>query len=238
MFRSFNSPVKISRRVSSISSLLFSNSTPLLPQYDLPVTVSPSPAVFFSIFSLRSPPRSVYCQTRFASVMAGNSSNTVSSVHEFTVKDARGNELDLSSYKGKVLLIVNVASQCGLTNKNYTELSQLYEKYKEKDFEILAFPCNQFGGQEPGTNEQIVEFACTCFKAEYPIFDKVDVNGDNTAPVYKFLKSSKRGLLGEGIKWNFEKFLVDKEGIVVDRYAPTTSPLSFEKSIKKLLGLA
>lgn len=175
MFRSFNSPVKISRRVSSISSLLFSNSTPLLPQYDLPVTVSPSPAVFFSIFSLRSPPRSVYCQTRFASVMAGNSSNTVSSVHEFTVKvciktkqwsilffynftwaveiwlrnidccfqiwdfplnqtirrnislelynymniassfikkkDARGNELDLSSYKGKVLLIVNVASQ-------------------------------------------------------------------------------------------------------------------------------
>jgi glutathione peroxidase len=103
-------------------------------------------------------------------------------------------------------------------------------------FEILAFPCNQFGGQEPGTNEEIVQFACTRFKAEYPIFDKVDVNGNNAAPLYKFLKSSKGGLFGDSIKWNFSKFLVDKEGRVVDRYAPTTSPLSIEKDIKKLLG--
>lgn len=124
----------------------------------------------------------------------------------------------------------------GLTNSNYTELSQLYEKYKDQGFEILAFPCNQFGGQEPGTNEEIVQFACTRFKAEYPIFDKVDVNGDNTAPIYKFLKSSKGSLFGENIKWNFSKFLVDKEGRVVERYAPTTSPLSIEKDIKKLLG--
>ncbi|XP_023522140.1 probable phospholipid hydroperoxide glutathione peroxidase isoform X1 [Cucurbita pepo subsp. pepo] len=160
------------------------------------------------------------------------------SVHDFTVKDARGNDVDLSIYKGKVLLIVNVASQCGLTNSNYTELSQLYEKYKGQGLEILAFPCNQFGSQEPGTNEEIVQFACTRFKAEYPIFDKVDVNGNDAAPLYKFLKSSKGGLFGDAVKWNFSKFLVDKDGHVVDRYAPTTSPLSIEKDVKKLLGVA
>ncbi|KAK1374395.1 Glutathione peroxidase [Heracleum sosnowskyi] len=169
--------------------------------------------------------------------MASQSSNP-QSVHDFTVKDAKGNEVELSKYKGKVLLIVNVASQCGLTNSNYTELAQLYEKYKNQGLEILAFPCNQFGAQEPGTNEEIVEFACTRFKAEYPIFDKVDVNGSNAAPVYKYLKSSKGGLFGDGIKWNFSKFLVDKDGNVVDRYAPTTSPLSIEKDVKKLLGIA
>ncbi|XP_054808434.1 probable phospholipid hydroperoxide glutathione peroxidase [Prosopis cineraria] len=158
------------------------------------------------------------------------------SVHDFTVKDAKGNDVNLGDYKGKVLLIVNVASQCGLTNSNYTELGQLYEKYKGKGFEILAFPCNQFGAQEPGNNEQIVEFACTRFKAEFPIFDKVDVNGDTAAPLYKHLKSSKGGLFGDGIKWNFSKFLVDKDGNVVDRYAPTTSPLSIEKDIQKLLS--
>ncbi|KAJ1702318.1 hypothetical protein LUZ63_002097 [Rhynchospora breviuscula] len=169
---------------------------------------------------------------------ASMASQSTTSVHDFTVKDARGNDVDLSMYKGKVLLIVNVASQCGLTNSNYTELSHLYEKYKDQGFEILAFPCNQFGGQEPGTNEEIMQFACTRFKAEYPIFDKVDVNGDNAAPIYKFLKSSKGGLFGDSIKWNFSKFLVDKEGHVVDRYAPTTSPLSIEKDVKKLLGVA
>ncbi|KMZ75264.1 Glutathione peroxidase [Zostera marina] len=160
------------------------------------------------------------------------------SVHDFTVKDNKGNNVDLSFYKGKVLLIVNVASKCGLTNSNYTELSQLYERYKDKDFEILAFPCNQFGAEEPGTNEEILEFACTRFKAEYPIFDKIEVNGENACSLYKFLKSSKGGILGDGIKWNFSKFLVDKEGRVVDRFAPTTSPFSFEKDIKKLLGLS
>ncbi|XP_008794200.1 probable phospholipid hydroperoxide glutathione peroxidase isoform X1 [Phoenix dactylifera] len=169
--------------------------------------------------------------------MASNSSQATQTVHDLTVKDAGGNDVDLSIYKGKVLLIVNVASQCGLTNSNYTELSTLYERYKDKGLEILAFPCNQFGAQEPGTNEQILDFACTRFKAEYPIFDKVDVNGGNAAPIYKFLKSRKGSLFGSGIKWNFTKFLVDKEGHVVDRYAPTTSPLSFEKKIKKLLGL-
>ncbi|KAK3034570.1 hypothetical protein RJ639_033816 [Escallonia herrerae] len=166
------------------------------------------------------------------------SSSKPQSIHEFTVKDARGNDVELNKYKGKVLLIVNVASQCGLTNSNYTELATLYQKYKDQGLEILAFPCNQFGAQEPGSNEEILEFACTRFKAEYPIFDKVDVNGSNAAPIYKFLKSSKGGLFGDNIKWNFSKFLVDKDGNVVDRYAPTTSPLSIEKDVKKLLGVA
>ncbi|KAJ8623961.1 hypothetical protein MRB53_032491 [Persea americana] len=141
-------------------------------------------------------------------------SQSAQSIHDFTVKDARGNDVDFSTYKGKVLLIVNVASKCGLTNSNYTELAQLYGKYKNQGFEILAFPCNQFGEEEPGTNEEILETACTRFKAEYPIFDKIDVNGDNAA-----------------------RFLVDKDGHVVDRYAPTTSPFSIEKDIKKLLGV-
>ncbi|KAK9668162.1 hypothetical protein RND81_13G038600 [Saponaria officinalis] len=170
--------------------------------------------------------------------MATQSTPHPKSIHEFVVKDARGNEVDLSTYKGKVLLIVNVASQCGLTNSNYPELTELYETYKNQGFEILAFPCNQFGNQEPGDNEQIVEFACTRFKAEFPIFDKVDVNGSKAAPIYKFLTSSKGGLFGDGIKWNFTKFLVDKDGNVVDRYAPTTSPSSIEKDIKKLLGVS
>ncbi|KAE9607740.1 hypothetical protein Lal_00013411 [Lupinus albus] len=180
-----------------------------------------------------SKPKSLCFSFRTDHTMATPSNSN--SLHDFTVKDAKGNDVNLGDYKGKVLIIVNVASQCGLTNSNYTELNQLYEKYKGKGLEILAFPCNQFGGQEPGSNEQIVEFACTRFKAEFPIFDKVDVNGDTAAPIYKFLKSRKGGLLGDNIKWNFSKFLVDKNGNVVERYAPTTSPLSIEKDLQKLL---
>ncbi|KAH9783746.1 glutathione peroxidase [Citrus sinensis] len=151
-------------------------------------------------------------------------------------QDIRGNDVSLSGYRGKVLLVVNVASKCGLTQSNYKELNVLYEKYKNQEFEILAFPCNQFAGQEPGSNEEIQEVACTMFKAEFPIFDKIDVNGKNAAPIYKFLKSEKGGFLGDAIKWNFTKFLVNKEGKVVERYAPTTSPLKIEKDIQNLLG--
>uniref|UniRef100_A0A2C9WCI7 Glutathione peroxidase n=1 Tax=Manihot esculenta TaxID=3983 RepID=A0A2C9WCI7_MANES len=197
---------------------------------------SPLPFVSRSITLRNSGPVLCSPSLRFDHTMANQSEPK--SVHDFTVKDARGNDVDLSIYKGKVLVIVNVASQCGLTNSNYAELTQLYHKYKDQGLEILAFPCNQFGSQEPGTNEEILEFACTRFKAEYPIFDKVDVNGNNAAPLYKFLKSSKGGTFGDGIKWNFSKFLVDKDGNVVDRYAPTTSPLSMEKDVKKLLGIA
>ncbi|PSS35873.1 Glutathione peroxidase [Actinidia chinensis var. chinensis] len=161
---------------------------------------------------------------------------TPKSIYDFTVKDIHGNDVPLNDYNGKVLLIVNVASQCGLTQSNYKELNILYGKYKDQGFEILAFPSNQFGWQEPGTNEEIQETVCTMFKAEFPIFEKIEVNGKNAAPLYKFLKLEKGGILGDGIKWNFTKFLVNKEGKVVDRYAPTTSPLKIEKEIKNLLG--
>uniref|UniRef100_A0A1J3CW40 Glutathione peroxidase n=1 Tax=Noccaea caerulescens TaxID=107243 RepID=A0A1J3CW40_NOCCA len=196
-----------------------------------------SPKPLFNPHRIRSLPLSTAGAKLSRSEPSMAATSEPKSIYDFTVKDAKGNDVDLSTYKGKVLLIVNVASQCGLTNSNYTELAQLYQKYKDHGFEILAFPCNQFGSQEPGTNEEILEFACTRFKAEYPIFDKVDVNGDKAAPIYKFLKSSKGGLFGDGIKWNFAKFLIDKDGNVVDRYAPTTSPLSIEKDLKKLLGV-
>ncbi|CAN6164820.1 unnamed protein product [Urochloa humidicola] len=161
---------------------------------------------------------------------------TEKSIYDYTVKDIDGKDVPLKKFKNRVLLIVNVASQCGLTTANYTELSHIYEKYKTQGFEILAFPCNQFGAQEPGSNSQIKQFACTRFKAEFPIFDKVDVNGPNTAPIYKFLKSSAGGFLGDLVKWNFEKFLVDKNGKVVERYPPTTSPFQIEKDIQKLIA--
>ncbi|KAG2540617.1 hypothetical protein PVAP13_9NG576542 [Panicum virgatum] len=150
-------------------------------------------------------------------------------------QDCNGKEVSLETYKGKVLLVVNVASKCGFTETNYTQLTELYQKYRDKDFEILAFPCNQFLRQEPGTAEQAKDFACTRFKAEYPVFQKVRVNGPDAAPVYKFLKASKPGLFGSRIKWNFTKFLVDKNGKVIERYATSTAPMSIEKDIQKAL---
>ncbi|KAL0876993.1 hypothetical protein Bca101_026698 [Brassica carinata] len=221
--------------------LLYIRRTNLLVRASSSSSLSPFSSKFNSAKPLFTSHRQIPLSTTGAKLSRSEHSMAASSepksIYDFTVKDAKGNDVDLSTYKGKVLLIVNVASQCGLTNSNYTELAQLYQKYKDHGFEILAFPCNQFGNQEPGSNEEIVQFACTRFKAEYPIFDKVDVNGDTAAPIYKFLKSSKGGLFGDGIKWNFAKFLVDKDGNVVDRYAPTTSPLSIEKDLKKLLGV-
>ncbi|XP_022140114.1 probable phospholipid hydroperoxide glutathione peroxidase [Momordica charantia] len=178
--------------------------------------------------------RCVFSKAQFSGVSARAA--TDKNIYDFTVKDIDGKDVSLSKFKGKVLLIVNVASRCGLTTANYSELSHLYEKYKAQGLEILAFPCNQFGGQEPGSNPEIKQFACSRFKAEFPIFDKVDVNGPNTAPVYQFLKSNAGGFLGDLIKWNFEKFLVDKNGKVVERYPPTTSPFQIEKDIQKLVA--
>ncbi|KAI4301285.1 hypothetical protein L6164_034578 [Bauhinia variegata] len=170
--------------------------------------------------------------------MGASQSVSEKSLHEFTVKDARGKDVDLSVYEGKVLLVINVASKCGFTDSNYTQLAELHSRYKDKGFEILAFPCNQFLKQEPGTSQDAQEFACTRYKAEYPIFQKIRVNGATTAPVYKFLKASKSGFLGSRIKWNFTKFLVDKDGHVIERYSPTTPPLSIEGDVKKALGEA
>ncbi|KAF8117972.1 hypothetical protein N665_0007s0021 [Sinapis alba] len=160
------------------------------------------------------------------------------SVYDLSIQDANGNSFELSQYKDKVLLIVNVASKCGMTNSNYTELNELYNKYKDKGLEILAFPCNQFGEEEPGTTDQITEFVCTRFKSEFPIFNKIEVNGENASPLYKFLKKGKWGIFGDEIQWNFAKFLVDKNGQAVERYYPTTSPLALEHDIKKLLNFS
>ncbi|MCD7468008.1 putative glutathione peroxidase 5 [Datura stramonium] len=168
--------------------------------------------------------------------MGASSSVPQKSIHEFTVKDCKGKDVDLSIYNGKVLLVVNVASKCGFTNSNYTQLTELHNKYKDKGFEVLAFPCNQFLKQEPGTSEEAQQFACTRFNAEYPVFQKVRVNGPDAAPVYQFLKSSKGGFLGSSIKWNFTKFLIDKEGKVIKRYGSTTAPLAIEADIQKALG--
>uniref|UniRef100_A0A5B7BDZ8 Glutathione peroxidase n=1 Tax=Davidia involucrata TaxID=16924 RepID=A0A5B7BDZ8_DAVIN len=168
--------------------------------------------------------------------MGASQSVPEKSIHDFTVKDSKGSDVDLSIYKGKVLLVVNVASKCGFTDSNYTQMAELYSKYKDKGFEILAFPCNQFLRQEPGTSQEAQEFACTRYKAEYPIFQKVRVNGPDTVPVYKFLKASKGGFLGARIKWNFTKFLVDKEGQVICRYGTTVAPLAIEADIQKALG--
>ncbi|KAK4355544.1 hypothetical protein RND71_024515 [Anisodus tanguticus] len=168
--------------------------------------------------------------------MGASKSVPQKSIHEFTVKDIKREDVDLSIYKGKVLLVVNVASKCGFTSTNYTQLTQLYNQYKDKGFEILAFPCNQFMKQEPGTSEEAQEFACTRFNAEYPILQKVRVNGPNVAPVYKFLKASKGGFCSSSIKWNFTKFLVDKEGKVIQRYGSTAPPLSIKADIEKALG--
>ncbi|KAJ9547758.1 hypothetical protein OSB04_020301 [Centaurea solstitialis] len=168
--------------------------------------------------------------------VCSSSSVPQKSIHEFTVKDSKGKDVDLSIYKGKVLLVVNVASKCGFTSSNYPQLAEIYKKYKGEGFEILAFPCNQFLKQEPGSSEKIEEFVCTRFEAEYPIFHKVRVNGPNASPVYKFLKASKGSILGSSIKWNFTKFLVDKEGRVIGRYGTRTSPLSIEGDIQKALA--
>ncbi|KAL2348040.1 hypothetical protein Fmac_002040 [Flemingia macrophylla] len=170
--------------------------------------------------------------------MTTEASKDPKSVYDFAVKDAKGDVVDLSTYKGKVLLIVNVASKCGLTNSNYTELNELYAKYKNQGLEILAFPCNQFAEQEPESSDKIVDFVCTRFKSEFPIFDKIEVNGENSSPLYKFLKAGKWGFFGDNIQWNFSKFLVDRNGQVEGRYYPTTSPLSLERDIRQLLGIA
>lgn len=157
------------------------------------------------------------------------------SIYEFSIKDIDGKEVKLSDYKDKVLLIVNVASECGFT-KQYTGLQSLYEKYKSKGLVILGFPCNQFGGQEPGTNTEIKSFCSSKFNVTFPLFDKIDVNGDNTHPLYVYLKSQAKGVLNtELIKWNFTKFLVDKNGKVIDRYASQTTPEELDTKIAELL---
>ena len=159
----------------------------------------------------------------------------MTTVHDFTVRTIEGAEQSLGEHRGKVLLIVNVASRCGLTPQ-YTALEALQRKHAARGFSVLGFPCNQFGGQEPGTEAQILEFCTLNYEVSFPMYGKVEVNGEGTHPLYAHLKSAAPGLLGsESLKWNFTKFLVDREGRVVRRYAPTDSPESIEKDIEALL---
>lgn len=156
------------------------------------------------------------------------------SVHDFTVARPDGAELDLSDYKGKVLLIVNTASQCGFTPQ-YEGLEKLYEEYKDRGFEALAFPCNQFGGQEPGDAEEIASFCTLTYDVKFPLMAKVEVNGSDADPLFKHLKDQKGGMLGSAIKWNFTKFLVDRDGNVVSRHGPAIKPEHLKRDIEKLL---
>ena len=156
-------------------------------------------------------------------------------IYDFAVKDIHGKTVKLDAYKGKPLLIVNTASKCGFTPQ-YKGLEALYKKLHGEGLEILGFPCNQFGEQEPGNEAEIESFCEVNYGVTFPMFAKVDVNGDAAAPLYKFLKKEKTGLLGsEAIKWNFTKFLVDRNGKVIERYAPNTEPAEIAGDIQKLL---
>jgi len=155
--------------------------------------------------------------------------------YDYEATNIKGKTVSMSMYKDKVVLVVNVASECGFTPQ-YEGLEKLYQAYHKQGLEIVGFPCNQFGGQEPGTAEEIQTFCSSKFSVTFPLFEKIDVNGDNTHPLYVFLKEQATGFLGsESIKWNFTKFLINKEGKVIDRYGSATKPKKIAKDIEKLL---
>jgi len=156
------------------------------------------------------------------------------SIYDFTVKDTYGDDVSLSDYKGKVLLIVNTASKCGFTPQ-FEGLEKLYKELSPRGLEILGFPCNQFANQDPGTDEEIRNFCQFNYGVSFPIFAKIDVNGPNAAPLYQFLKNEKSGIGGKKIKWNFTKFLVDKDGTVLKRYASATTLEAIRDDIVELL---
>ena len=158
-------------------------------------------------------------------------------VYDFQADTIEGEKVVLSKYRGKALLIVNVASRCGFTPQ-YKGLESLYEKYTDQGFFVLGFPCNQFGSQEPGTEPEIKNFCETNFDVKFPLFSKIEVNGSNAHPLYKFLVKAKPGILGtEGIKWNFTKFLIDRQGNPVKRYAPSDKPDAIEDDLKTILAV-
>ncbi|HYD96404.1 MAG TPA: glutathione peroxidase [Noviherbaspirillum sp.] len=160
----------------------------------------------------------------------------MSTVYDFKANSLDGKPVDLQQYRGKVLLIVNTASNCGFTPQ-YKGLEAVYQQFRDKGVEVLGFPCNQFGAQEPGTADEIGAFCERNYGVSFPLFDKIDVNGDGAHPLFKHLKSEAPGLMGtEAIKWNFTKFLVRKDGRVYKRYAPQTEPKELMKDIEKLLA--
>jgi len=154
--------------------------------------------------------------------------------YQFTARSLQGKEINMDAYKGKVVLVVNTASKCGLTPQ-YEGLQNLYEKYKDKGLVILGFPCNQFGNQEPGSEKEISEGCLVNYGVTFPMFSKVDVNGDKAHPIFKYLKDRLKGSFGKRIKWNFAKFLIDSNGIPVKRFSSTTPPKELTDDIEKLL---
>lgn len=155
-------------------------------------------------------------------------------IYDYVVKDAEGNSVKLDQYKGKTLLIVNTATGCGFTPQ-YEGLENLYKKYRFEGFEILDFPCNQFGNQAPGTEAEIKGFCQLKYNTTFKLFAKIEVNGPNADPLFEYLKSQKAGILGSNIKWNFTKFLIDKNGSIVERYSPMVKPESIDRKIKDIL---
>lgn len=156
-------------------------------------------------------------------------------IYNFKVKDKQGRDIKLEKYKGKVLLVVNTATHCGFT-KQYEGLQELYDQYKDQGFEILDFPCNQFGSQAEGSDEEIDQFCSLNYHTNFDRFAKLEVNGPNEAPLYTYLKAEQKGFLDRAIKWNFTKFLVNRQGQVVARYAPTHTPDKLKKDIENLLA--
>jgi|TARA_B110000263_G_scaffold123674_1_gene107549 glutathione peroxidase len=160
----------------------------------------------------------------------------MSNIYNFDCKNHLGENVSLSDYQGQVLLIVNTASKCGFTPQ-YEGLNELHEKYHSKDFSVLGFPCNQFGGQEPGSNEEIQNFCSLNFQTTFPVFGKIDVNGERADPLYQYLTEAQPGILGtKKIKWNFTKFLINKNGEVVKRFASSTKPKDISNSIEALIS--
>ncbi|HEY2397211.1 MAG TPA: glutathione peroxidase [Rudaea sp.] len=159
----------------------------------------------------------------------------MTTIYDFSAQTIDGDEQKLADYKGKTMLIVNVASKCGFTPQ-YKGLEDLYEKFRDQGLVVLGFPCDQFGHQEPGDEEEIKNFCSLNYDVQFPLFAKIEVNGANTHPLYQYLKSEAKGLLGsEAIKWNFTKFLIDKDGNVVRRFAPTDTPKGIEKDVAAAL---
>lgn len=157
-------------------------------------------------------------------------------IYDFSVKNNQGETVNLRDYQGQVLLIVNTASQCGFTPQ-YRDLEALYQNYKDRGFSVLAFPCNQFGQQEPGDNSAIAAFCESNFHIRFPLFEKIDVNGSNAHPMYRYLTAAKPGVFGtQAIKWNFTKFLIDREGNIVKRYGPMQTPNSLKGDIEHCLN--
>lgn len=157
------------------------------------------------------------------------------SVYDYSAKTLDGQDVSLADYRGQVLLIVNTASKCGFTPQ-YEGLEALYKTYKDRGFTVLGFPCNQFGAQEPGSAEEIANFCSLTYDVTFPVMSKIDVNGADAHPLYKFLKREQKGLLGtEAIKWNFTKFLIGKDGEVVERFAPTVKPEDLKVAVEALL---